>query len=90
MHLLAWLVCGLLSGGLVGFLMRGRGYGPLGDLVLGVAGGLLGGKIFHELRGGPDVTGWPAHFLVAVVGGCVLVVGWRIARRALGGSAPRQ
>jgi len=84
MHFLVWLISGLAAGWLVGFLMRGRGYGVLGDVVLGVLGGLVGGWVFHTLRGGPDITGWPAHFLVAVLGGWVLALGWRGLRRGLG------
>jgi uncharacterized membrane protein YeaQ/YmgE (transglycosylase-associated protein family) len=83
MHVLAWLACGLAAGWLVGFLMRGRGYGPLPDVVLGLLGGLVGGWILHELRGAPEVTGWPAHFLVAVCGGWALALAWKIGRWAL-------
>lgn len=84
MHILSWLISGFLAGWLVGFVARGRGYGPAGDLAVGVLGGLLGGFLLHMIHGGPEVTGWPAHFMAAVIGGFVLVVLVRGVRRLLG------
>ena len=40
--LIAWLIIGVVSGWLAGLLVRGRGYGFIGDIVLGVIGALIG------------------------------------------------
>ena len=40
MSTIAWVVLGLVAGWLAGALVRGAGYGILGDIVLGILGGL--------------------------------------------------
>ena len=41
--LIGWLVLGLLAGWLAGKISRGRGFGCITDIVLGLIGGVLGG-----------------------------------------------
>lgn len=43
MHFLMWIIVGLVAGWLTGRNLRGHGYGPLMDTVMGVAGALIGG-----------------------------------------------
>ena len=43
MSILSWIVVGLIAGWLAGMIMKGGGYGLLGNLVVGVLGALLGG-----------------------------------------------
>jgi uncharacterized membrane protein YeaQ/YmgE (transglycosylase-associated protein family) len=38
----SWVVVGLLAGWLAGFVMKGGGYGLIGDLVLGLVGSVVG------------------------------------------------
>ena len=45
MGLLSWIVVGLIAGWLAGRVMKGGGYGLIGDILVGVIGGLLGGFI---------------------------------------------
>lgn len=45
----SWIVAGLIAGWLAGLLVRGRGYGCLGDIVLGVIGAFVGGYIISLL-----------------------------------------
>ncbi|HTQ98216.1 MAG TPA: GlsB/YeaQ/YmgE family stress response membrane protein [Candidatus Acidoferrum sp.] len=47
--LLGWLVIGLLAGWLAGKLARGRGFGCIGDIVLGLIESVIGGWIFTKL-----------------------------------------
>ena len=49
MHWLGFLVVGLIAGGLVGVVVRGRGCGLLGDLLVGGIGALAGGYLFRLL-----------------------------------------
>ena len=44
-----FLLVGLVAGWLAGKVMRGAGYGLIGDLVVGVLGALLGGWLFGKL-----------------------------------------
>ncbi len=47
--LIGWLVIGLIAGWLAGKLARGRGFGCIGDILLGLIGSVLGGWIFTKL-----------------------------------------
>jgi uncharacterized membrane protein YeaQ/YmgE (transglycosylase-associated protein family) len=47
--LIGWLVIGLLAGWLAGKIARGRGFGCIGDIVLGLIGSVIGGWIFTQL-----------------------------------------
>jgi uncharacterized membrane protein YeaQ/YmgE (transglycosylase-associated protein family) len=47
--LIGWLIIGLLAGWLAGKIARGRGFGCIGDVVLGLIGSVIGGWIFTEL-----------------------------------------
>ncbi len=72
----AWLVAGLIAGGLAGKMMENSSYGVMGDLVLGAIGAVLGGIVL-----GLSATGEPAFWLsvlIAFGGACVLIVAGRI------------
>jgi len=43
MTILAWLVVGLIAGFFASRVMRGGGYGLIGDIIVGVVGALIGG-----------------------------------------------
>jgi len=75
MGLLAWIVVGLVAGWLASRVMKGRGSGLVGDLVLGVVGALLGGFLASTLLKMPDaVTGINiTSILVAFVGAVILI-----------------
>jgi uncharacterized membrane protein YeaQ/YmgE (transglycosylase-associated protein family) len=83
MTLLAWIVVGLIAGWLAGRVMRGGGYGLVGDIIVGVVGGLLGGWIATSLLHiGAEVNGINLEsIIVAFLGAIVLLV----ILRALGG-----
>jgi len=70
--IIAWIVIGLLAGWLAGIVMPGRGFGFIGDLVVGLIGAFLGGLLMDVLT--PDATfGFWGSLLVALIGACVLV-----------------
>jgi len=80
MGLLSWIVVGLIAGWLAGQVMKGGGYGLIGDIVVGVIGGLLGGWIASSvLHIGAGVNGINLEsILVAFLGAVVLLVLVRI------------
>jgi uncharacterized membrane protein YeaQ/YmgE (transglycosylase-associated protein family) len=47
--LLWWIVLGLIAGWLAGKIARGRGFGCIGDILLGLIGSVIGGWIFSQL-----------------------------------------
>jgi uncharacterized membrane protein YeaQ/YmgE (transglycosylase-associated protein family) len=73
---IGFVVVGGLAGWVAGKIMTGKGYGPLLDVMLGIAGGILGGWIIGALLGtlgGSRPGGLLAEFFVSLVGGAVLV-----------------
>jgi len=70
--ILAWLVVGLLAGWCAGFVMKGAGYGIVGDVVMGLLGAVIGGFLFGFLF--PGEVGFWGSVGVAFLGACVLIV----------------
>jgi len=70
-QLIWFLLIGLIAGFLAGKIMRGSGFGVVGDLVVGVLGALLGAWLFSLL----GITTWGilGSILVALVGALVLL-----------------
>jgi len=75
MGLLSWIVVGAIAGWLSGQVMKGRGFGLLGDIIVGVAGGLIGGFLADVLFKVPNaVNGFNlTSILVAFLGAIVLL-----------------
>ena len=72
MFSLIWQIAiGILAGFLAGKIMRGRGYGILMDLLLGVVGSMLGGAVFGLL--GLYSSGIVGQLVVATVGAILLI-----------------
>jgi uncharacterized membrane protein YeaQ/YmgE (transglycosylase-associated protein family) len=88
MGILSWIIVGLIAGWLAGMVMRGGGYGLIGDIIVGVVGGLLGGWIATSLLHiGADVNGINLEsILVAFAGAVILLIVLRLlngGRRSL-------
>ena len=69
----SWVVVGLFAGWLAGFVMKGGGYGLVGDLVLGLVGSVVGGGIFWALGVSTGGGLFPTVF-VALVGAVLVLV----------------
>lgn len=67
-----WVLVGALAGWLAGFLMRGGGYGLIGDIALGLVGSLLGSVIFRALGIAPG-AGLFMAVVVAFIGAVLLI-----------------
>ncbi len=82
MGILSWIVVGLIAGWLAGLVLKGGGYGVIGNIVIGVIGGLLGGWIASSLLHiGAGVNGINLEsILVAFAGSVVLIVLLRLIR----------
>jgi uncharacterized membrane protein YeaQ/YmgE (transglycosylase-associated protein family) len=81
MELLWFIVIGLAAGWLAGQFMRGGGYGVLGDILLGVAGAVVGGYLFHQL-GLSAGGGLIGALIVATIGAVVVLFLARMVKRA--------
>lgn len=75
-----WLIIGLLAGWLSGEITRGKGFGCLGNTLLGLIGAVLGGWLFSLLQ--IRAYGFIGGLAAATVGAVVLV---SVARALAGG-----
>jgi uncharacterized membrane protein YeaQ/YmgE (transglycosylase-associated protein family) len=75
MGLLAWLIVGLIAGWLAGQVMKGGGYGLVGDIVVGVVGALIGGFLGSSIFGIADAVNGInlTSILVAFIGAIILI-----------------
>ena len=74
MFWLLWVVLvGLIAGWVTGKIMKGSGYGPLVDIVLGILGGIVGGWLVR-LLGFYPAGGLISSLVTAIIGAVVLVV----------------
>ena len=76
MGILSWIVVGLIAGWLAGLVVKGGGFGCVGDIIVGVIGGLLGGwlasSFFHM---GDPMSGINFEsIVVAFVGAVILII----------------
>lgn len=71
MEIVWFLLIGLAAGWLAGQIMKGGGYGLVGDLIVGVIGAIIGGFLFPLV--GIHGTGLLGQLLVAT-GGAVLLI----------------
>jgi uncharacterized membrane protein YeaQ/YmgE (transglycosylase-associated protein family) len=80
MEFLWFILIGLTAGWLAGQLMKGGGFGIVGDIVVGVIGALLGGFLFSTL-GVSAGGGLIGSLIVATIGACVLLFLLRLIKR---------
>jgi uncharacterized membrane protein YeaQ/YmgE (transglycosylase-associated protein family) len=83
--IIAWLIIGLLAGLIAGFLVKGSGFGIIGDIVVGLIGALIGGFIASALFGASFGFWW--SLLFAIIGAVILLL---IIRAFRGGSYGRR
>ena len=80
MHLLWFLIIGIAAGWLAGQLMKGGGYGLIGDLVIGVIGAFLGGWLLGAL--GIVAGGLIGRLVTATIGAVLLLFLVRLIKKA--------
>ena len=78
MHVLTWILTGLLAGWLARLAQGGRGTNVVTDLTLGLLGALVGGWMLR-LLGLTEAGAGVAHVVVASIGALVLLAGGRLA-----------
>ena len=69
--LIAWALVGLISGWLAGQVMKGGGFGIIGDLIVGLIGALVGGFLMSFFDQG--VAGFWGSIFVSFIGACVFL-----------------
>jgi uncharacterized membrane protein YeaQ/YmgE (transglycosylase-associated protein family) len=79
--LLVFLIVGAIAGWLAGLIVKGYGFGLLGNIVVGIVGAFIAGWLFPAL-GISLGTGIVAAIIHAVIGAVILLVLIRLVKRA--------
>ncbi len=69
---IAWLVIGAIAGWLAGLIVKGHGFGLVGNIVVGIVGACLGGWLFSQF-GSSLGAGLVGSIVTAVIGAVVLL-----------------
>jgi uncharacterized membrane protein YeaQ/YmgE (transglycosylase-associated protein family) len=70
-NLIVFLAIGALAGWLAGIIMKGRGFGLIGDIIVGIVGAVLGGFVFGLL--GITTGGIIGAIVMATIGAVILL-----------------
>jgi len=79
--LIIWLVVGAIAGWLAGMVVKGGGYGLIGDIVVGILGGLFAGWLLPQV-GIVIGSGIIAAIIDAFIGAVILLIALRLIKRA--------
>ena len=79
MNVIWFLVVGVIAGWLAGLLVKGAGFGLIGDLVVGILGALIGGMLIGGSLFGGGLIG---SIIVATIGAVLMLVVLRVLKRA--------
>jgi uncharacterized membrane protein YeaQ/YmgE (transglycosylase-associated protein family) len=71
MNFLWFAIIGIVAGWLAGQIMKGRGFGLVGNLVVGVIGAILGGVLADAI--GVSASGLLGALVIATLGAVVLL-----------------
>lgn len=78
MDIVTWLIVGLVAGLLASAVMRGSGFGLLGDIVLGIVGAFVGSWAFRELHWTAPFTGIAGVIAIAFCGAVLVLLVYRL------------
>ena len=81
MSIIIWLIVGGLAGWLAGMVVKGGGFGLIGDIIVGIIGGLIAGWLLPRL--GINIgSGFVAAVIDAFLGAVILLLILRLVKRA--------
>ena len=75
---LAWIVVGLIAGAIAARVVAGRGFGCIADIVVGVAGAIIGVFLLSAVFGASGTVGFWGSLIVAFIGATVLLAALKL------------
>jgi uncharacterized membrane protein YeaQ/YmgE (transglycosylase-associated protein family) len=81
MEFIWFIIVGLIAGWLAGVIVKGGGFGVIGDIVVGIVGALIGGWLFSSM-GVSAGGGLLGAIIVALIGAIILIFLLRLIKRA--------
>jgi uncharacterized membrane protein YeaQ/YmgE (transglycosylase-associated protein family) len=79
--IIVWLIIGAIAGWLAGTLLKGGGFGLIGDIIVGIIGAFLGGWLAGVL-GLHLAGGLISSIITATAGAIILILIVRVIKRA--------
>jgi uncharacterized membrane protein YeaQ/YmgE (transglycosylase-associated protein family) len=70
---ISWIIVGLIAGAIAARVVAGRGFGCIADIVVGVAGAIIGGFLLGAVFGVSGTVGFWGSIVVAFIGAAVLL-----------------
>ena len=80
--IIIWLIIGGVAGWLAGLIVRGGGFGILGDIVVGIIGSVIFGWLFGA-SGYAVGTGVIGSIIASTIGAVILIFVLRLVTRAV-------
>ena len=81
MGIIIWLIVGAIAGWLAGMVVKGGGFGLIGDIIVGIVGGLIAGWLLPQI--GIVIGGGIVGAIIdAFIGAVILLVIIRLIKRA--------
>ena len=77
---IVWLIIGALAGWIAGLLVKGGGFGLIGDIVVGIVGAFIGGWLAAFL-GISIGSGFITSIITATIGAVILVFILKLIKR---------
>ncbi|MFY9692549.1 MAG: GlsB/YeaQ/YmgE family stress response membrane protein [Xanthobacteraceae bacterium] len=81
MGIIIWLVVGAIAGWLAGMVVKGGGFGLIGDIIVGIVGGLIAGWLLPQL-GIVIGSGFVGDVIDSFIGAVILLIIIRLIKRA--------
>ncbi len=81
MGIIAWIIVGAIAGWLAGQIVKGAGFGLLGNIVIGIVGAVVAGWLLPQL-GIRLGSGWIGEIIDAAIGGIIVLVILSLIKRA--------
>src|SRR5438128_12186763 len=75
---LSWIIVGLIAGAVASRVVAGRGFGCIADIVVGIAGAIIGGFLLGSLFGATGTVHFWGSIIVAFVGAVVLLAALKL------------
>src|SRR6266702_8528421 len=75
---LSWIIVGLISGAIAARVVAGRGFGCIADIVVGIAGAIIGGYLLGAIFNMSGTVGFWGSIVVAFLGAAVLLAALKL------------
>jgi uncharacterized membrane protein YeaQ/YmgE (transglycosylase-associated protein family) len=79
--IIIWLIVGAIAGWLAGMVVKGGGFGLIGDIIVGIVGALIAGWLLPQI-GIVIGSGIVGSIIDAFIGAVILLIILRLVRRA--------